>query len=331
MRNKSIDFFRYVFAIEICLWHFLGIRAYFNHGYLAVDFFFILSGLFLSKSVLKKSHPSVFDYTFIRVKRFYPKLALAVLPLFILAVIKILIVHTPEMISYQIQRILNEYLFIAGFATFKERLNGTLWYINVLIIDGGLLYGLMRLYYKNTIQVFLPLAIILIYTYILNLNDGNLHGGEDRAYPFINWGLLRGFAAMSVGIMLNEIIIRIQTFLEYHVKALDIIAFLCFLGIIVISIVKPNYDGYIIVFSCFIIMSCMTNNSIIHRLLKNLNVRWMGEMSLNLYLIHYPICTLCYTLFPRFDIPFYLIFVSYIVIVHIVAFIFGKLCKHLNI
>ena len=74
-KNRSIEFLRFFFMLFICLSHFPGRTViHLNHAYLAVDFFFIVSGLFIYRSSTKDAPPSTFDYTLKKVKRFWPKM-----------------------------------------------------------------------------------------------------------------------------------------------------------------------------------------------------------------------------------------------------------------
>lgn len=73
MRNSSIDFLRYIFMLNICIWHLNGQVHILNHGYLAVEFFFILSGLFLFQDQEKHPEMKTTQYIIKRYGRFYPK------------------------------------------------------------------------------------------------------------------------------------------------------------------------------------------------------------------------------------------------------------------
>ena len=73
IRNSKIDLYRVFFTLVIIIHHFQNsydLRIVKN-GYIAVDFFFILSGYFLGSS-LKRSL-TAFDYAKKRVQRLYPE------------------------------------------------------------------------------------------------------------------------------------------------------------------------------------------------------------------------------------------------------------------
>jgi len=65
-RNNGLEFYRFIFSLIVCLLHFRSGTLFqsqptaFYGGYLAVDFFFIASGLFLAENFLKKSDGNSF-------------------------------------------------------------------------------------------------------------------------------------------------------------------------------------------------------------------------------------------------------------------------------
>lgn len=70
-KMNSIEAFRFIFMLMICIWHYKS-TEYMAHGYMAVEFFFILSGLLMYFSVSKPNALGVFDYTLRKMKRFAP-------------------------------------------------------------------------------------------------------------------------------------------------------------------------------------------------------------------------------------------------------------------
>lgn len=54
-RNSLIELYRFLFALWVIYYHgfFIFKNQYFNHGYIAVEFFFILSGFYLIKAIDK--------------------------------------------------------------------------------------------------------------------------------------------------------------------------------------------------------------------------------------------------------------------------------------
>lgn len=59
MRNAAMDFYRFIFAVVICILHikeYAGVKPYpMSGGYLAVEFYLVLSGYLLMQHASKMS------------------------------------------------------------------------------------------------------------------------------------------------------------------------------------------------------------------------------------------------------------------------------------
>ena len=89
-RNYAIEFYRFLFSLIVCIFHFSTYlsdgRAAgfpFDSGYLVVEFFFMLSGIFLAHSAerkqtltLKEKAEASIQYFFQRYTRLYPIICL---------------------------------------------------------------------------------------------------------------------------------------------------------------------------------------------------------------------------------------------------------------
>ena len=71
-RNIPIEFFRFLFICVICLWHFSNVAMFVKHGYIAVEFFFILSGFYLYKNYRQDPEKDTFEYVLNRFKKLFP-------------------------------------------------------------------------------------------------------------------------------------------------------------------------------------------------------------------------------------------------------------------
>ena len=77
-RIIPLEALRFLIMFQICLWHFDDCLDNMEAGYLGVEFFFILSGIFIYKSVLGGNSDGVISFTIKRVKKFYPAYVTAV-------------------------------------------------------------------------------------------------------------------------------------------------------------------------------------------------------------------------------------------------------------
>ena len=87
--------------------------SYFNLGYLAVDIFFVISGVIFSKIIftdLNKNNFSIFEYSQRRIKRLFPGLIILVI---IVSIISWLYL-TPSELQYYGQSLFSTSLFISN-------------------------------------------------------------------------------------------------------------------------------------------------------------------------------------------------------------------------
>ena len=171
-RNSLIEIYRFIFAINVLKSHgmFVYSGQYFGNGRLSVEFFFILSGLFLIKSVDKFTGEPFLKGLF----RFF--------------VSKYKSIFGPLVIAM-------------GFNVAHSVLSGNtsinfwvfLWYVQKLMIVSVICFTL-RYFIKNKKVFFLIICAGCIVTNILHM----LPAYYDR-------GIVRAFASITIGILLSYI------------------------------------------------------------------------------------------------------------------------------
>ena len=272
-----------------------------HKGYIAVEFFFILSGCFIYKYSISKNSKGVLDYTISRIKKFYPPFFLMIIPTLLLTWDENAFLRT-----------LNDLFFVSNIGIFGKGVNDTLWYLSVLVFGGGLIYAMLKHFSKISISFLLPLLVILTYTYIFNVNNGNLEfWGVDGCFykP-----LIRGIAAMSLGAILCCFIKKKENKLnEYH-RILDILLVFSLItwGVIVFS--KESYEQYTLICSCIIITTCFIKTSIINRILNQNILTFLGGLSLEMYIIHWFLVRLLLLIRDTFLIHGAIILIVYIIL-----------------
>lgn len=209
MRKGSIELYRFLMALIICLHHF---RLYsdalpYGGGYLAVDFFFILSGFFLykhSKQKSRKDKPSVFlcsfDYIVKRYNKLYPQY------LFILIFSAFFYIKFFKIVLSKDQIIL---LILKGFMLDGIYTNAQLnimpqgWYCSSLLLGSTLIFSLCIKFEDNFAKIFAPILAVGIYIiFYLKFGQLNLYS----QYGFIvTVGTFRAIAGLCLGVFLGTL------------------------------------------------------------------------------------------------------------------------------
>ena len=215
--NKSshsnlIDLCKLLFTFSVVLMHFessyfTSPAKIFECGYLAVDFFFVLSGYLLYRSYKSGKYDNAMEFTKSRIKHFAP---------YVLTVIAMLTVYDlyglvrdgvtlSAIVATEIQRILytiSDALFLQMFIP-AQFVNFPMWYISVLLIVGMVYY--MYLERRTYVQTGGVLILSLIVLGALKVIYGQLdvHIATTDIF-YMPAGVLRGFAEMGIGLFCAE-------------------------------------------------------------------------------------------------------------------------------
>ena len=184
----------------ICVWHF-NPGNILNHGYLGVEFFFILSGYFLAKEA-EKEDVTPLKYTWARIKKFFGKYAVALIAMHIL----IITVH-PENIIDNTVRLIPELLFIQNIGPFRgSGLFYPCWFLSVLLFGSCLIIWILKNNKKYSI-VFLFLIPLFTFSYLFRVNGSAECWDTVGVFYIPFW---RGVAELSLGVLLYKLLPRIS-------------------------------------------------------------------------------------------------------------------------
>lgn len=277
---RSIEIFRFISILIICIWH--SPFNIFTSGFIFVDFFFMLSGYFLYKSIEKGNSPS--DYIKKRILHFYDKYILAYCFTLLIWIVQ----HRMDFLNNPIENILRlipEIFLLQDIGCFSMGINNPLWYLSVLVICSCCLFSF--LYMSSNNKYLLPLIVIITYPYILNNNNGNIEIFGFNGYFYLP--VLRGFADMSIGCLLNIGIHKYSDEILKRSKILDAFSFLSIIFISIILFSNIKYTKYVIIFFPLILISCFNTESIINKIrYPNISI-YLGSLSLFMFIIHTPI------------------------------------------
>ena len=326
MKKCSIEALRFIFMLVIAVWHFGRINP-FTHGYIAVDFFFILSGFLLYVSFVRHKYDALQD-TIADLKRFYPEYFIVFIIAFLLK-LKILLRDSNAVTIFF--NAISECLLIHSVGVFGGCVNPASWYVSVLLVGGGILYAVLHWNRKVALSIIFPLLVLLSYTYLLGFGGSLEQFANDG---FISQCLWRGMAGMAVGIVLAAFRERYSDFLNRKHQWLDIA---CLLSVAIIYIVlfsNKHYDRFALLAFSVLIVSCFIPSTLINRLFKSSIWGKLGGITFEMLLVHCPIIWVVNNLTRSIKLSLIGIFgltAVYIILVLICSFalkyIGNKFCK----
>lgn len=322
-KNNSIEFLRFLFMSILVAWH--GGFHFFAHGYLVVEFFFILSGYFIYMSFIKKNKGTL-QYTVDKIKRTYVEYFIACIFMFVLIFLHAYIYKHQLPTLDNIFMLISEILLLQNIGIFDGGFNYPLWYFSVLIWGGGGLYALLKYNKRLTINIILPLCTLLFYTYIFSKRDSI--ECWDKGIFYIP--MFRGLADMSIGIMTAKLSLKILPGIKKSSLLFDIISVISFILLLVVFYINKTYDKYVIIFIPLLILNCVNNKGFLYRLLNQKWFSQLGGITYEMYLLHVPILMILSFLSKNFEINHILKYIISLLIIIICSKFMKTVCTYLN-
>ena len=286
-KMNSIEAFRFIFMLMICIWHYQGTKVL-AHGYMAVEFFFILSGVLMYFSASKENALGTFDYTMKKVKRFAPDCLLLIVFVNLRHMILPALLGRKELEVSWLLQALPESLFLQNIGIYTGGVNFPMWYVSVLLFGGAFVYALLRYNKRLAISIVLPMIILVGYTYIFNMDKRGRIDGFDL-YGGVYTPMLRGVCGISLGVVLGYIFVLkkqcIQHVKTWVINALGLFS-LCLFLLFEIFPTSQSYDRYLLIVVPFLLLACFMERSLFNKLFSSSCFSILGGYSWQMLVYH---------------------------------------------
>lgn len=330
-KNGKIEFLRFFFCMCVIFFHcgrLLKIPfriklggapiTFFSHGYIGVEFFFLVSGYFMASSVFKKRlTDSSYDLgketlAFMKHKIWgiFPYHIVAFAILFVLSIF-IGGWNIPEVVS-QFFKCIPGMLLLQKFGFNYRNLNSVEWYISAMFIAMMILYPICRRFYSMFVRVIAPfgglyLSGMLIFRY------GSMTGASRWVDGLGFSCVLRAFAIISLGASMFEITrsLKEKTFSENMKKILTLAEAAGYFLVFVYSIY--GVPKYFEIHCVLILMGCLaltfSGQTLGFGIFNQDWAYFLGKASLPLYLNQLAAINLVKCLWRHYPLKVQLLFV----------------------
>ena len=293
-RNGTIDFFKFVFALVIAIFHISPLfniegRQLFGSGRIAVEFFFMVSGYLL---VEKSRYASMQNGIFHENVRMLKGKVIHVFPYILPAAICGCVFYSfqytsPNTLTDKLLFSLSDIygLQMLGFPIFPA--TGVSWYLSVLFFVSFLIYPVLCKKRELFTKYIGPITAIAILGYI-SRNSGTLtEPGAWWGWTFK--GMLRGYADMALGCMAYEIAAYYRDKENVNRTLLSIFemaGYAVILGYAVFHRESNRYDFLIIPLILMTVSISFSKKSIWPLIFDHPAVHWLGIFSISVFLNH---------------------------------------------
>lgn len=287
-RILSIEAFRFFSIIQICLWHYNKLNGSLSAGFLGVEFFYILSGIFLYKAAInKKENRGIIRYTVDKLEKFYIEYLLAIIIIYIVRYNYIFQEIQVEGPLYFIFKLISQIFLLQEISVFGGSYNNPTWFFAVLIWGGMLVYGLTKYWTKLSIIIIFPILILFYLEISIRSEYGSLE--IFKSISFISTPLLRGIAELGFGCLIGYLIFNYKRIINLYPLLISFLSVISICLYIFLIIYGENFTQYSLILISIILMSCFCEKSIINVIFNSNLWAKLGELSFSLFIIHYPL------------------------------------------
>lgn len=315
-KNLDLEFMRYIMILSVAVLHFnedyTGSSAPWPGGYLGVDFFFLVGGLFLAQHYdrHKTDEPPVIqarDYLICRLKRLYPPYLCA-----ILLMVAIRFVNNGMSFSWLVWHVYEtkwQYLFLHYLGPGISYEMRSIWFLSPFVLLSFLIYFLLS-YNKRLFVGICPVVSLFILVHIYET-----YGSLSMQEAWEGWlygAVLRAFSEMSLGVYLYEVVARPgcndrhQSFAARG-KAANFLVGAVEIGALAMLLMTMHWFGadkndffsfFLIVL--FVILSYRREQGYRNQILRKA-VAWLGAINYWMFLLHLILCQLLVQFAPGIE------------------------------
>lgn len=294
-RNGYVSLWKFIFACVIVLFHCSSLYPNWNNffvkgGYIAVEYFFIITGFYMTKKALKKSTKNIgketIEYVWKLIKKLIPFLVIA----YVISISSKIIFESHKTYEW-INSIWNLLLLRqVGFQSLS--FNNHLWYLTSLIIGILITYPALKKYKENFIYIASPLIVMFGLGYLSKTFGGR---GLDQALHVWDkiWytGTIRAIIELNIGCIIYLINKNLKK-IEYT-KLGKILFTIAGNGLLVLVILmiqlldnSRNYDYIMLLFITIAITIIVSDKTLDIKLLSNKIIYYLEKLSMPMYINH---------------------------------------------
>lgn len=325
-RDSMIEVLRFAATIWIVAFHYewlyVGHPVFLRHGYIFVEFFFVLSGFFLVQNVKKGDAISYLKA--VTFKLYVPYIFAFIFSLFVYCKVynadffQTLYASKWELLMMQ----------LSGLEPSAPIINGVTAYIPALLVASAILHFLINEHFSFFRNVFGLLVPIFIYSHMIVVYGNLSQWNEFEGYFTI--GILRGLAGMTLGA--ESYIIVAEWCKRWNKRVRLCVGMIA--GFMIAAMIfardSISYSDEVIypyVFAVLLSIIYSREEKVIQNKISFFLDRilcYLGKMSYGVFLMHYGVCKLLAYYFPG---------KSYLVMMLIcigVSIILGAILMHLS-
>lgn len=298
--NGIVGLWKFIFSVVVVLFHtnnFYKVptdNPLFRYGYIAVEFFFLISGYYFAKAALKGeySKEEIGNETVSFIGKKFMKLFPYVLLSYIVAIVYMLKFTRPLTTDTLANSIWNLFL-VKEFGFRGPPTLAPIWYLTGMLASMFVLYPIVKKHKTNYIKLIAPIIVLVGFGYLSNVKVGLDFSNRDWLF-YSRSGMARAFIEINLGMILYIISDALKN-IEYRkfFKALLTIGqhALLIMVLYVTTFIKksPSYDYIMLLMIAISVLIMTSGKTYDYKLLSNKFVAFLEDLSLPIFICQFGI------------------------------------------
>lgn len=294
--NGIVSLWKFIFAIVIVFFHTNVLypdfaNPIFRYGYVAVEFFFLITGYYFAKNIFNKEKYNAEKigeetkiFIFKKIKSFWIPIVIA----YILNIILLIIYG--QITTDQLVNSIWNVLLLKNVGLGNYRVMGQLWYLTSMLVSFQILYPLLKKYKENFIYLASPLIIVLGLGY-MNFYCGNLNIVQNHWSGIVSTSLIRGFVEINIGMVIYFIsrsLLKVKYTTFFKVSLTIIGEYLLIMVLLVTTFIDKagRYDYVMLLMMSIATLIICSEKTFEYRILSNKFTFYLEKISLLIYINH---------------------------------------------
>ena len=289
-RFVVLDALRGVAAVVVVILHYNMVvwpdhwrERYLGHsgGYLAVDFFIILSGFVLAHAYFDRKSFDLWDFFKRRMFRFWP------LHMVTLCVVTLLMWRSHEWMTWQGFAINVTLLHNIGIGNYGLKFNVPSWSLSVELAVNMVVGALILAAPERRLNTLIMSALVVFGGAVVLLGHHNLNANEGNVLGVLNLGVMRGLMDFPIGVLTYRVFTTRKDQLTRLTSARPLLIgalLLLFLSSFYIPAMHARDFLWLPVYALIVLLMAQPSPVWTQRLAW---LRPLGDISFSLYLVHF--------------------------------------------
>lgn len=322
-KNGRVEFLRFIFALGILFFHIhkrfavdgnisIGIKGiyFFNHGYIGVEFFFLVSGYLLAASAFAKRAVSTELIGTETAQMMWKKIK-NVFPYHLFAIILTIIVNAyflENTVKGRISYVVDSWasvFFLQVFGFDSTWVNKLTWYLDVWLMVTFIFWYFLRRHYEAFVKIVCPLLALFVLGYMAH--EYNSLAGIDGWTGHFYKCFLRGMSEMALGCSAYSLTRQLNKleFTKAGKVILALVELICYVLVFRYAVtgVDPKYSFPTLFIMMIGLILTFSNVNPCHQIFDKPIFGWCGKMSLLIYLNQFYSIRLVQSLLPNISFP----------------------------